>query len=129
MAINILILEPINGTVLSSLKSPNIFKESSYALHFKMEKLGFLQDLPLTFSKDEITVKGHSYLSYFKKKKKKVQTMVLFTKQTTTSAKWWSHCLVGNELPGSSNKGTTFFLKYLPSWVFYSCLTVLNTEH
>lgn len=71
MAINILILEPINGTVLSSLKSPNIFKESSYALHFKMEKLGFLQDLPLTFSKDEITVKGHSYLSYFKEKKKK----------------------------------------------------------
>lgn len=69
MAINILILEPINGTILSPLKSPNIFKESSYALHFKMEKLGFLQDLPLTFSKDEVTVKEHSNLSYLKKKK------------------------------------------------------------
>lgn len=36
-----------------------------------MEKLRFLQDLPLTFSKDEVTVKGYSDLSYHKKKKKK----------------------------------------------------------
>lgn len=35
-----------------------------------MEKLRFLQDLPLTFSKDEVTVKGYSDLSYHKKKKK-----------------------------------------------------------
>lgn len=51
-----------------------------------MEKLRFLQDLPLTFSKDEVTVKGYSDLSYHKKKKKNAQTMVLFTKQTSTCA-------------------------------------------